>query len=73
VYGAYNFLCLNYSPGDEIFLFGFSRGPYTARSIAGFICQVGLLAPLMLDHFNEIYDAYKDREVGKTFAESESG
>ncbi len=32
---AYEFLCLNYQPGDRIFLFGFSRGAYTARSLAG--------------------------------------
>jgi uncharacterized protein (DUF2235 family) len=43
------------------FIFGFSRGAYTARSLAGFICQVGLLPPLMLDHFYEIFQAYKNR------------
>src|ERR1700759_109099 len=31
-----------YEPGDEIFLFGFSRGAYTARSVAGFIANCGL-------------------------------
>src|SRR5690606_26256672 len=35
LYSAYRFLMLNYQPGDEIFLFGFSRGAYTARSLAG--------------------------------------
>ena len=30
---AYIFLCLNYEPGDEIYLFGFSRGAYTVRSL----------------------------------------
>src|ERR1700712_2571258 len=33
----YTFICLNYQPGDDIFLFGFSRGAYTARSIGGFV------------------------------------
>jgi len=32
---AYLFLNLNYEPGDEIYLFGFSRGAYTVRSLAG--------------------------------------
>jgi len=34
---AYTFLCLNYEPGDRIFIFGFSRGAYTARSLAGLL------------------------------------
>lgn len=40
---AYRFLIFNYEPGDEIFIFGFSRGAYTARSFAGFIRHVGVL------------------------------
>ncbi|WP_204103257.1 MULTISPECIES: DUF2235 domain-containing protein [Spirulina sp. CCY15215] len=31
VQDAYRFLCFNYDPGDEIYLFGFSRGAYTVR------------------------------------------
>jgi uncharacterized protein (DUF2235 family) len=34
---AYKFLCLNYNPGDHVYLFGFSRGAYTARCLAGLI------------------------------------
>jgi uncharacterized protein (DUF2235 family) len=34
---AYEFLCLNYEPGDRVFIFGFSRGAYTARSLGGLI------------------------------------
>ncbi|MFW0785885.1 DUF2235 domain-containing protein [Gordonia sp. CPCC 206044] len=40
---SYRFLVLNYEPGDEIFVFGFSRGAYTARSLVGMIGKVGLL------------------------------
>ncbi|TWU72260.1 hypothetical protein ED733_001839 [Metarhizium rileyi] len=58
---AYNYLANNWGPGDEIFIFGFSRGAYTARSLAGVICQVGLLTPLLMDNFYEIYGAYKNR------------
>ena len=40
---AYRFIVHNYNPGDELFLFGFSRGAYTVRSLAGFIRNVGVL------------------------------
>ncbi len=35
-------LSLHYQPGDEIYLFGFSRGAYTARSLAGIIRKCGI-------------------------------
>lgn len=40
---AYRTLSFHYEPGDEVFVFGFSRGAYTARSLVGFIGAVGLL------------------------------
>ena len=43
VIACYRFLAQNYEPGDQIFIFGFSRGAYTARSVAGWIGRVGLL------------------------------
>jgi uncharacterized protein (DUF2235 family) len=43
VIDAYLFLVHYYEPGDRIFLFGFSRGAYTARAVAGMICFLGLL------------------------------
>ena len=43
VIAAYRFLALNYEEGDEIFIFGFSRGAFTARSVAGMVARVGLL------------------------------
>lgn len=58
---AYNFLATNWGLGDEICIFGFSRGAYTARSLAGFICNISLLKPLMMNHFFEIYDAWRNR------------
>jgi uncharacterized protein (DUF2235 family) len=45
VLSAYCFLVTNYEDGDDIFLFGFSRGAYTVRVLAGLIHKVGLLAP----------------------------
>jgi uncharacterized protein (DUF2235 family) len=43
VLNAYRFLSINYQDDDEIYVFGFSRGAYTARSLAGMIGKVGLL------------------------------
>jgi hypothetical protein len=42
---AYGFLMREYQPGDEIYVFGFSRGAFTARGVAGMVNQFGLLAP----------------------------
>lgn len=58
---AYQFLVDHYDDGDEIYLFGFSRGAYTARSIAGVIIRCGLLrrttpAPLTVQ---QLYDRYR--------------
>ncbi|MCZ8115975.1 DUF2235 domain-containing protein [Silanimonas sp.] len=39
----YRFLVYNYEPGDQIYLFGFSRGAFTVRTLVGFMAQVGLL------------------------------
>ncbi len=43
IQSAYEWLCRHYVCGDRIFLFGFSRGAYTARSLGGFIGRCGLL------------------------------
>ena len=40
---VYGFLASRYHPGDRIFLFGYSRGAYAVRSLAGVIDRVGLL------------------------------
>lgn len=40
---AYGFIASRYRPGDQIFLFGYSRGAYAVRSLAGVIDRVGLL------------------------------
>jgi uncharacterized protein (DUF2235 family) len=56
---AYTFICNNYCDGDEIFLFGFSRGAYTARSVAGLIGYAGLIGKRDLDRFFELWDGYR--------------
>jgi uncharacterized protein (DUF2235 family) len=59
VINAYEWLVENYEPNDRIYLFGFSRGAFTARSLAGFISKCGLLnagSPLSLD---QLYARYR--------------
>jgi uncharacterized protein (DUF2235 family) len=41
----YRFLCWNWQPGDEIYIFGFSRGSFTARTLAALISSQGLVPP----------------------------
>jgi len=66
VRAAYAFLAHNWdpNPGDEIFFFGFSRGAYTARSIAGLVTNLGLLTKRGMDWFPQVYDAYY-KDAGK--------
>ena len=40
---AYRWICDHYAKGDKLYLFGFSRGAYTARSLGGFLSRCGLL------------------------------
>ncbi|EPS35160.1 hypothetical protein H072_11575 [Dactylellina haptotyla CBS 200.50] len=58
---AYNFLCNNYSAGDDILLFGFSRGAYTARALSGLIIEAGILPPGAMVLFPKMLKAYKQR------------
>lgn len=63
---GYRFLALNYDPGDEIFVFGFSRGAYTARSLVGMVGRVGLLTreALVADQLGEAVDRYRAGSEG---------
>lgn len=66
---AYRFLVQNYDngkrdgkrvqPRDRVVLFGFSRGAYTARVLAGFLNAFGLMAPRHLNLLDQAYRAYK--------------
>ncbi|EQB57664.1 hypothetical protein CGLO_02179 [Colletotrichum gloeosporioides Cg-14] len=57
---CYRFICENYSPGDEIVIVGFSRGAFTARSVSGMVCSIGLLNSFGLSNFGAIFDDYQD-------------
>jgi uncharacterized protein (DUF2235 family) len=58
---SYEFLCLNYEPGDRIFLFGFSRGAYTVRSLAGLLRQLWILRAEASGRVPEAIDLYRAR------------
>ena len=53
VLAAYRFLCQFYEPGDRIYVFGYSRGAFTARSLCGFMSASGLLTQDMCNAANQ--------------------
>ncbi|KIO06148.1 hypothetical protein M404DRAFT_495980 [Pisolithus tinctorius Marx 270] len=67
VMDGYKFLMANYRAGDKICLFGFSRGAYTARALAGMLAKVGLLPRDNLQSVTFAYNYYK-REDKKGIA-----
>ncbi|KDQ20917.1 hypothetical protein BOTBODRAFT_26928 [Botryobasidium botryosum FD-172 SS1] len=60
IMGGYKFLMQYYKAGDRVCLFGFSRGAYTARCLAGMLHKVGLLPPGMVEQVSFAYSMYKD-------------
>lgn len=62
--GAYHFLCKNFERrrGDRVYLFGFSRGAFAARSLAGFTERVGLLLANKLQHVERAYEIYENSD-----------
>ncbi len=70
---AYGFLASRYMPGDRIYLFGYSRGAYAVRSLAGVIDQVGLVRAEHATERNirQVYAHYRyaaDSSVARDFA-----
>jgi uncharacterized protein (DUF2235 family) len=62
---GYRWLCQTWQPGDDIYLFGFSRGAYTARSLGGLIRKCGLLnraddGSVAKTAVDDAYDFYRD-------------
>ncbi|UWQ19390.1 DUF2235 domain-containing protein [Jannaschia sp. M317] len=60
---AYRHLVFLYEPGDEIHVFGFSRGAFTARSLVGFIRFTGLLIRADLHRLPEAVARYAERRI----------
>jgi uncharacterized protein (DUF2235 family) len=66
ILGAYEWLIEVFNPGDEIFIFGFSRGAYAARSLSGLIAKCGVLragAPLSIEQLFARYRQYTARTL----------
>ena len=63
IFDAYRFLIANFEPGDEIYLFGFSRGAYTARSLAGMIRKCGILDRSHVGLYSGALGLYRDPET----------
>jgi len=64
VCGGYRFLQSNWKGGDKICIFGFSRGAYTARALAGMLHAVGLLPPSMPEQVEFAYKLYQNLGSG---------
>lgn len=56
---GYRWLTENYDLHDEIYIFGFSRGAFAARSLAGLIATCGLLAPDAPISFSQLFERYQ--------------
>ena len=65
---AYRYIVQNYSPGDEIYLFGFSRGAYTVRCLCGLINNVGIIKRPYAALIQAAFEHYKKQ--GRTYAPS---
>jgi uncharacterized protein (DUF2235 family) len=67
---AYRFLIFNYSPGDEIYVFGFSRGAFTARSFVGMLSYCGILARRSAGKATEAIELYRARKDTAAYAQT---
>ncbi|KAF8870036.1 hypothetical protein BD779DRAFT_1632606 [Infundibulicybe gibba] len=63
--GAYRWLSANYEEADRIYLFGFSRGAYQVRALAGMIEKVGLILPGNEEQIPFAYQLYADHKSDK--------
>ena len=70
---AYEYLMNHYEAGDRLYLFGFSRGAYTARALAGMLHKCGLLqrgSKNLLPYASEMYNARDNAAIAEGFKET---
>ena len=60
---CYEFIFENYAAGDEIYLFGFSRGATTVRSLSGFLHLFGILPKSRRELIGDAYKIYKNADT----------
>ncbi|WP_395645473.1 DUF2235 domain-containing protein [Terricaulis sp.] len=59
IIAAYMFLSFNYEPGDEIYLFGFSRGAFCVRSLGGLISRCGIIKRSQTQYVRNAIELYR--------------
>ncbi|WP_434926996.1 DUF2235 domain-containing protein [Shewanella sp. HL-SH2] len=59
---GYRYIVQNYSPGDEVWLFGFSRGAYTVRCLSGLINNCGIIKRPDAKYIQKAFDHYKTQD-----------
>lgn len=69
---GYDFLRKNYENGDKVYVFGFSRGAYTARSFVGFIDYVGICVDKRKS-ISELFSIYKNKTDNSAKSLRDSG
>ena len=70
IFDAYRFLIANYEPGDAIYVLGFSRGAYTARSLCGMVRKCGILKRASVLHYHDALQLYRRSDCGPNDPES---
>ena len=60
---GYKFLCENYEDGDEIYVIGFSRGAFQARSLAGLVALAGIARSAEQETVVAVWDCYEQNKL----------
>lgn len=70
---AYEYIMNRYEPGDRLYLFGFSRGAFTVRALAGMLHKVGILqkgSVNLIPYASKIYNTRNNDDIAKGFKET---
>ncbi len=70
---GYEYLMNHYAPGDKLYLFGFSRGAFTTRTLAGMICKVGILergSRNLIPYATKMYTTQGNESIANKFKDT---